>query len=246
VAETGRPEADESVAAGDEGSGDAGHSELAGPPGDEKVATVPVVHEAEVTPETEPVVEKYQETEPGGSVEPVQDQDGAVAGSGHPPVESALSGVTALMAGEGFRWLRGSKDLAAGFYGIPVLINVWSCKDKDLKSSASWLKSLESRYSDHMVSVLQADKDTESSLKTNDIVCDLPVRPIRSHGIDLDGAVRAKLGAKSSPAFYVYSDRGELVASHAGPISAGSGAARKIEAAFNSLMAPVLQMRRTR
>jgi hypothetical protein len=245
-AEAAAAEADASPVAGNEDGVDAGQSERAGPIGDESVAVPPAVHEEEVAPETDPVVEKYEDPAPGGSVEPQKEPGDDVKNSGHPPVESALSAVTALMAGKGFRWLLGSQDLAAGFYGVPVLINVWSCKDKDLKSAAKWLRGLESRYSDHMVSVLRPANDTERSLTSNDIACDLPVRPIRSHGIDLDGAILDKLGAKGSPAAYVYNDRGEMVASHVGPLSAGSGGAKKIEAAFNTLMAPVLQMRRTR
>ncbi len=205
------------------------------------------VNEAKVAPTTNPVVEEYTQPEEGGagSVEPPADPNQGVDGYGHATVDSALNGVATLMAGEQFRWLQGSKDVPKGFYGIPVLLSVWSCKDKNFNGFAKWLTGLESRYSDYMVSVLHAANESERSLTSGDSVCGMSSRPVRSHGVDLDGSVVKKLGAKRSPAVYVYNGLGEVVASHVGPIKAGSAGARKIEAAFRPLMAPILQLRRT-
>jgi len=244
-AELDAPEEDGSASPGELDSGDPGPSEDDSQPGDEKLAPPVEVDEDQMAPLSDPVVEKYVDPDGGGSVEPVDDAVIADA-SGHPPVENALNAVAVLMGGERFRWLQGSKDVASGFYGIPVLLNVWSCSDKNLNGSAAWLRGLESKYSDHMVSVLLAETKDERSLTNGDNICDLTTRPVRSHGIDLDGVVAKKLGAKSSPAIYVYNESGELVASHVGAISAGSSGARKIEAAFRPLMAPILHLRRTR
>ena len=204
-------------------------------------------NEAEVVPTTTAVVEEYTQPEDGGagSVEPPADPNQGVDGYGHATVDSELNGVAILMAGKHFRWLQGSKDVAKGFYGIPVLLSVWSCKDKNFNGFAKWLTGLESKYSDHMVSVLQPANESERSLTSGDNVCGLSSRPLRSHGVDLDGSVVKKLGAKRSPAVYVYNELGEVVASHVGPLKAGSAGAKKIEAAFRPLMAPILQLRRT-
>jgi hypothetical protein len=243
-AEADVPEEDGSAAPGEVESGDPGPSEDDSQPGDDKVAVPPSVKEGGVAPIADPVVEKYVDPDGGGSIEPVDDpvvSDGA----GHPSTDNALSGVATLLGGARFRWIQGSKDVASGFYGIPVLLNVWSCSDKNFEGAASWLRGLESKYSDHMVSVLLAANESERNFTDQDSICDLKSRPVRSHGIDLDGVVFKKLGAKRSPAVYVYNENGELVASHVGPISAGSAGARKIEAAFRPLMAPVLELRRT-
>jgi len=200
--------------------------------------------EGEVAPVDAPVVEKYVDPEGGGSVEPPADPNEGKDGFGHPSADSALNGVAKLMAGDGFRWLQGSKDVAEGFYGIPVLLTVSSCKDKNFKGFAKWLTGLESKYSDHMVGVLVASNESDRSLGSGDDICGLTVRPVRSHGIDMGGAVIKRLGAKRTPAAYVYNELGELVASHVGSLSAGSTGAKKIEAAFRPLMAPILQLRR--
>ncbi|MBN96162.1 MAG: hypothetical protein CL928_19150 [Deltaproteobacteria bacterium] len=180
----------------------------------------------------------------GGPVEPPSDPGKGVEGYGHPSTATVLAEVAALMAGTRFRWLQGTRDVAAGFYGSPLLFNIWSCGDEDIDDTISWLRSLEEVYADNMVGVLVPANVAERSLTGQDNMCGRSVRMARSHGVDVGKSIKDKLGPKTLPATYVFDEEGRVVESYFGPISAGSKPAKKLEGAFKTLMEPLLKARR--
>jgi len=176
----------------------------------------------------------------GGGVEPPTDPGQGI----NPSTDSKLSAVAALMIGSRFRWVQGTHDVATGFYGSPLLFNLWSCSDKKVDETLSWLLSLEDVYADNMVGVLVPANVAERNLSGQDNMCGSSVLMARSHGVDVDKAVLHELGPKTMPATYVFDAEGRVLASHFGPVVSGSKQAAKLMAAFKAEMAPLLKARR--
>jgi len=176
----------------------------------------------------------------GGGVDPPKDPGTGI----NPSTDSKLSAVAALMVGSRFRWVQGTRDVAAGFYGSPLLFNLWSCSDKKVDETLSWLLSLEDVYADNMVGVLVPANVAERNLSGQDNMCGSSVLMARSHGVDVDKAVLHELGPKTMPATYVFDAEGRVLASHFGPVVSGSKQAAKLMAAFKAEMAPLLKARR--
>jgi len=143
------------------------------------------------------------------------------------------------MMGTRFRWIQGSKDVAYGLYGAPVMLNLWSCSDKKIDDNLEWMTLMEKTYSDQMLSILVPANVAERSLTGQDNVCGRSVRFGRSVGIDVGKGVMKELSVDKLPTNLVFNSQGVEVARHEGSMSPGSSAARKLEAALKREMKPM-------
>jgi len=160
-----------------------------------------------------------------------------------PGQKGILEKAAALMTGTRFRWIQGSKDVAYGLYGAPVMLNLWSCTDKNIDSTLEWLKTIEKTYSDQMLSILVPANVAERSLTGQDNICGRSIRFGRSLGVDVGKGVMHELYVKELPTMLVFDSQGTVVAKHEGPIAAGSSAAKKLEGALEREMAPLFEGR---
>ena len=160
-----------------------------------------------------------------------------------PGKKGILEKAAALMAGTRFRWVQGSKDVAVGLYGAPVMINLWSCTDKNIDATLEWLKIIEKTYSDQMLSILVPANVAERSLTGQDNICGRSVRFGRSLGVDVGKGVMHELYVKKLPTTLVFVSQGTVVAKHEGPVKAGSTEAKKLEGALQREMAPLIEGR---
>jgi hypothetical protein len=147
------------------------------------------------------------------------------------------------MMGTRFRWIQGSKDVAYGLYGAPVMLNLWSCSDKKIDENLEWMTLMEKTYSNQMLSILVPANVAERSLTGQDNICGRSVRFGRSVGIDVGKGVMSELSVKKLPTNLVFNSQGVEVARHEGPMSKGSSAAKELEAALKQEMAPVTEGR---
>ena len=157
-----------------------------------------------------------------------------------PPGEKGvLERAAALMMGTRFRWVQGSKDVAYGLYGAPVMLNLWSCSDKNIDDNLKWMTLMEKTYSDQMLSILVPANVAERSLTGQDNICGRSVRFGRSLGIDVGKGVMKELDVDKLPTNLVFNSQGVEVARHEGPMKTGSSAAKKLEAALKREMEPM-------
>ena len=182
-------------------------------------------------------------------------QDSAAAGLGaadrataRPPVafvppppgkRGVLERAAMLMMGTRFRWVQGSKDVAYGLYGAPVMLNVWSCTDKKIDTTLEWMTLMEKTYSDQMLSILVPANVAERSLTGQDNLCGRSVRFGRSLGIDVGKGVMKELSVDELPTTLIFNSQGVEVARHEGPLSTKSLAATKLRSALEREMGPV-------
>jgi len=160
-----------------------------------------------------------------------------------PGQQGILEKAAALMTGTRFRWVQGSKDVAYGLYGAPVMLNLWSCTDKNIDATLEWLKVMEKTYSDQMLSILVPANVAERSLTGQDNICGRSIRFGRSLGVDVGKGVMHELDVKELPTTLVFDSGGNVVAKHEGPLTAESDAAKKLETALQREMAPVIEGR---
>ncbi len=157
-----------------------------------------------------------------------------------PPGEKGvLERAAILMMGTRFRWVQGSKDVAYGLYGAPVMLNLWSCSDKKIDDNLEWMTLMEKTYSDQMLSILVPANVAERSLTGQDNVCGRSIRFGRSVGIDVGKGVMKELSVDKLPTSLVFNSQGAEVARHEGSMSPGSSAARKLEGALKREMKPM-------
>jgi len=161
-----------------------------------------------------------------------------------PPGEKGLlERAATLMTGTRFRWVQGSKDVAYGLYGAPVLLNLWSCTDNKIDESLEWLKVMEKTYSDQMLSILVPANVAERSLTGQDNICGRSIRFGRSLGVDVGKGVMSELDVKKLPTTLVFNSQGAVAARKEGPVIIGSGAANTLETALKREMAPLTEGR---
>jgi hypothetical protein len=232
---------DDSAGPGDDDSAGPGDDDSAGPGGDSEP---PAGAETAADPATSAQPEK------GGAEGGDQSQGlpppGVVPAEYVPPPpgqQGILEKAATLMTGTRFRWVQGSKDVAYGLYGAPVMLNLWSCTDKNIDATLEWLKGMEKIYSDQMLSILVPANVAERSLTGQDNICGRSIRFGRSLGVDVGKGVMHELNVKELPTTLVFDSGGNVVAKHEGPLAAKSDAAKKLEGALQREMAAVIEGR---
>jgi len=252
---------DEGEPAGDDDSAGPGDDDSAGPgdddsagPGDDDSAGPGDDDSAGPGDDSEPPANPDSTAQPEAASDADQARDqskdlpppGVVPAEYVPPPpgqQGILEKAAALMTGTRFRWVQGSKDVAYGLYGAPVMLNLWSCTDKNIDATLEWLKVMEKTYSDQMLSILVPANVAERSLTGQDNICGRSIRFGRSLGVDVGKGVMHELDVKELPTTLVFDSGGNVVAKHEGPLTAESDAAKKLETALQREMAPVIEGR---
>lgn len=147
------------------------------------------------------------------------------------------------MMGTRFRWVQGSKDVAYGLYGAPVMLNLWSCTDRKIDDNLEWMTAMEKDHSDQMLSILVPANVAERSLTGQDNICGRSIRFGRSFGVDVGKGVMEELKVDELPTTIIFNAQGEEITRHEGVVAVDSSAAKKLEQTLLRELAPLSEGR---
>ncbi len=160
-----------------------------------------------------------------------------------PGKKGPLERAAALMMGTRFRWVQGSKDVAYGLYGAPVMLNLWSCTDRKIDDNLEWMTAMEKDHSDQMLSILVPANVAERSLTGQDNICGRSIRFGRSFGVDVGKGVMEELKVDELPTTIIFNAQGEEITRHEGVVAVDSSAAKKLEQTLLRELAPLSEGR---